>query len=301
MKSENKLHNRNHEILSSFSIDYQDDDIVIVNSMEFKTEPEPMRVPRNVFYLCYSGNVDIETPEGLYSLRAGDSFVCPTGTFVRVREFSPETKFSAMSLTDRIIHSLLNTNVHVWNNIVYVMKERFIPAAQGGDDELRQKLGWHFTEIMRTLLSQPERPFRKEMIYLMLEMALLSFCARYEENDRESALPEDNDSRVTQSKIIFAKFMELLQNEPVKHRPVYYYSEKLCITSKYLSYVCKSVSGKSASEFIQSSVVGEIMHYLDNTTLSIKEISCRLGFPNISFFGKYVKAHLGLSPTKYRR
>lgn len=35
--------------------------------------------------------------------------------------------------------------------------------------------------------------------------------------------------------------------------------------------------------------------------MSIKEISNYLEFPNLSFFGKYVKAHLGCSPTEFRR
>ena len=32
----------------------------------------------------------------------------------------------------------------------------------------------------------------------------------------------------------------------------------------------------------------------------MKEIAEMFDFPNQSFFGKYVKAHLGISPAKYR-
>ena len=31
-----------------------------------------------------------------------------------------------------------------------------------------------------------------------------------------------------------------------------------------------------------------------------KEISFLLGFPNTSFFGKYVKEHFGMTPMEYR-
>ena len=34
--------------------------------------------------------------------------------------------------------------------------------------------------------------------------------------------------------------------------------------------------------------------------MSIKEVSCILGFSNTSFFGKYVREHLHTSPLKYR-
>ena len=33
---------------------------------------------------------------------------------------------------------------------------------------------------------------------------------------------------------------------------------------------------------------------------SVKEICNELEFPNLSFFGRYVKKHLGLSPKLYR-
>ncbi len=38
-----------------------------------------------------------------------------------------------------------------------------------------------------------------------------------------------------------------------------------------------------------------------NPDKSVKEISNELGFPNLSFFGKYVKRMLGMSPKAYRK
>jgi AraC-like DNA-binding protein len=45
----------------------------------------------------------------------------------------------------------------------------------------------------------------------------------------------------------------------------------------------------------------DIIRMLKYSDKSIKEIALELDFPNISFFGKYVKAHLGVSPKAYRR
>ena len=36
-------------------------------------------------------------------------------------------------------------------------------------------------------------------------------------------------------------------------------------------------------------------------TLAIKEIAVKLGFCNLSFFGKYVRENLGKSPSEFRR
>ncbi len=46
--------------------------------------------------------------------------------------------------------------------------------------------------------------------------------------------------------------------------------------------------------------MSDITYFLRNTDLSIKEICAKLGFPNPSFFGKYVKEHFGCTPLEYR-
>ncbi|MBR1622282.1 MAG: AraC family transcriptional regulator [Prevotella sp.] len=87
----------------------------------------------------------------------------------------------------------------------------------------------------------------------------------------------------------------------VKHRPVEYYASELCISPKYLSVICKNNSGKTANEWIREHVLEDIRYYLRNTDYSIKEICNQLGFPNPSFFGKYVKEHFGVTPAQFRR
>ena len=43
-------------------------------------------------------------------------------------------------------------------------------------------------------------------------------------------------------------------------------------------------------------VITEAKYLLDNTDLSIKEIATKLNFPTQSFFGKYFKQYVGISP-----
>ena len=45
----------------------------------------------------------------------------------------------------------------------------------------------------------------------------------------------------------------------------------------------------------------DITELLKYSEKSIKEIADELEFPNISFFGKYIKSHTGISPTEYRK
>ena len=47
-------------------------------------------------------------------------------------------------------------------------------------------------------------------------------------------------------------------------------------------------------------VLEDIRYCLKQTDMSIKQICDRLGFPNPSFFGKYVKDHFGMTPIQLR-
>ena len=44
----------------------------------------------------------------------------------------------------------------------------------------------------------------------------------------------------------------------------------------------------------------DIRYYLTHTDLTLKQVADRLGFPNPSFFGKYVKEHFGMTPAQIR-
>jgi len=47
--------------------------------------------------------------------------------------------------------------------------------------------------------------------------------------------------------------------------------------------------------------VGTIRQQLRYSNKTIKEICNELDFPNLSFFGKFVREHMGMSPTEYRQ
>ena len=98
----------------------------------------------------------------------------------------------------------------------------------------------------------------------------------------------------------FQRFLDLLHATDVKRRKVESYANELCISPKYLTAVCKKNSGKTANEWITEHVLEDIRYYLKQTDLSLKQICDRLGFPNQSFFGKYVKDHFGMTPMEFR-
>lgn len=140
--------------------------------------------------------------------------------------------------------------------------------------------------------------FREEIAMGLLSTLFYKVCNIYGQrttltlqNDRQ-AYGRQND--------IFTDFIHLLALNYKKHRDLAFYASALCITPKYLSAAVKSVSGQSATEWIENYVLQEAKILLRTSAISVQMISKELGFPNQSFFGKYFKHHLGVSPLTYR-
>jgi AraC-like DNA-binding protein len=100
--------------------------------------------------------------------------------------------------------------------------------------------------------------------------------------------------------MVFNQFLSLLSHETQKRRQVAYYAERLFISPKYLSKVCRNVSGKSPLRWITDSVMEDSYALLRNTDLTVKEISNRMGFPNSSFFCQYFREQAGITLIEYR-
>lgn len=96
------------------------------------------------------------------------------------------------------------------------------------------------------------------------------------------------------------KFVTLVQQNYKTERFLQFYADKLQITPKHLSRTMKKLTGFSAVDWIERYVVLEAKVYLKSTSKSIQQIAEELNFPSQSFFGKYFKKSVGMSPKEFR-
>ena len=106
--------------------------------------------------------------------------------------------------------------------------------------------------------------------------------------------------RRNSSLMVLKRFSELLMEHYMYERNVDYYAAQLGITSKYLSIVCRKYRGVTASHVIDGVVIRQAKMLLKQPGVSIQDVAMQLNFPSQSFFGKYFKQHVGVSPSRYR-
>lgn len=110
-----------------------------------------------------------------------------------------------------------------------------------------------------------------------------------------------SDTSVTRTDDITFRFLELLERYGKVKHPVSFYSDKLCITTQYLSKQVKLKSKNTAHWHISRLLINEAKMLLRVDRLSVQEISERLGFSDQAAFGKFFKLHVGESPMAYRK
>ncbi|MDR2084996.1 MAG: AraC family transcriptional regulator [Bacteroidales bacterium] len=143
--------------------------------------------------------------------------------------------------------------------------------------------------------NQFEQPYRVEIVKGILYTMLLEMIGLY--NMRVGALPSPS----SRAEEITTDFFKLLRVNYKQDRTVAFYADKLCITPKYLSSIIKEVTGKTVLFWIHQAIIIEVKMLLKSTDLTVLQISDELNFPNQSFFGKFFKEHVGMTPLEFRR
>ena len=108
------------------------------------------------------------------------------------------------------------------------------------------------------------------------------------------------EGRRNRSDELLAQFFATLGTDCERERSVEYYAAKLDISPKYLSLICKNKTGHNASWIIDDAVIRKAKKLLMQTGMSVQEVSDRLNFVSQSFFGKYFKQRVGISPSRYK-
>ncbi|MGI6223108.1 MAG: helix-turn-helix domain-containing protein [Prevotella sp.] len=298
MMQDNDISNRlfsNGTGVLGYQPEYQDDDIILIDNSKLFFGKKTLRTNFNLFVLCYEGSLSVTINDIPLKLSPTTLLRCPTEAVVSNPVLSDDFKYTALAITNRALQSYMRGNIYIWNLVIYKYKMYTMPINEG-DLTMLQK----FYDLLRYSLDKSttdDSPtFRKVIIKGLVETALNAFCFKMKPEVNEAG-----DEPSLHSLDLFNQFLNSLQQSEVKRRTVEQYASELCISSKYLSDICKKHSGKTAKQWIQEYIMTDITYYLRSTNMSIKEISNMMGFPNSSFFCKYVKEHLHASPIEYRQ
>ena len=149
-------------------------------------------------------------------------------------------------------------------------------------------------EQIEQRLADEANAFQEDVMICATQMMFLDFFDIHTaQNGLANISFQDTD--------LMARFMQMLERgEYVKRRDLGYYADKLFVTPKYLSEVCKSVSGRAANYWITRFTTIHLRRLLQERDMSFTQIADLFEFSSPAYFSRFVQKHLGTSPTAFR-
>lgn len=293
MANDNNERKIDYEFLIGKGIaDYTDGDIIVLDKIGVTPMEGTVKVDMVLMIYCIKGRLQGEMNGKVHMAKAGDIVVCLPNSYLSNYMMSPDFESKIIGFSYNAIQHNIPITRDALDLMSYVAKNPVIHL-----DLERQALISKYYTIIAHKIKHPHGYFHKEIMHSIFQAAVFELCAIIAPHVEYS----DDGGSMKQANLLFRKFIGLLTDNEGKTCSVKKYAEELCITPKYLSFISKTVSGKTALEWIHEYTVKAIERYLKHSNLSIKEIADRLDFPNLSFFGKFTKNHLGVSPTEFRR
>ena len=272
---------------------YYDTDILCLKSHYDENYSISMSVLNTMSTLvfCLSGSMKLQLVDRAIEIGERDVVFIRPQTLILNKEVSKGFRGYWLGLNTNISRRLLRLDSGLQQIIYYLITHSMV--------KLTDYEGRIIEAYFRLIEAKVPhiRYYGKETIGCIIRAIFLDFFSHVREELLSNQVPIEP---VRSSVTIFLKFQELLFDHNCVSRKVSHYADLLCISSKYLSFVCRSNCGRTASALINEAMAENIKYYLEYTTLSVKEISILLDFPSLSFFGRYVKKHLGKSPNAYR-
>ena len=277
-------------------------DDLFVAEMHYETKMDvieyPCRFHGYMAFFCIKGEFEVEINLKKFTIRKDSMFIYTPGNIVRVTNIDPREKESVHFVVVAISEDLMSSTRFDFSKL-YNESLRLLESPCIVINENERELCRKYFDLIQEV-SKMRMPNMRESVAALISSIFYLMGAMW--TDRLTAAKKNGGEEVsTRSKIVLEDFLLLVRDYHTKERSLSFYADKLYLTPKYLSKLIKSVSGKSAHEWIDSFVILEAKNLLKYSDMSIKSIVYELNFPNQTTFYRFFKTKTGMTPSEYRK
>lgn len=248
-----------------------------------------------IFY-CQRGSVEVSLEGYHYHIKPGDVYIYMASTLVHLLHKSEDAEGIMVEVDFYYILPIVNKVINVESQL-FMRKN---PCVSLSGEQCA-----HFEYLLNNLWDRinAEDCQKENVQYQHLKLELIKSMGQticYEILNMYFTNQPLQPLQQGKKDVVFQNFMLSLFRFYRKERDVSFYARMQHITPRYFSAIIKEKTGDSALQWIVRMVITEAKQLLEESDLSIKEIADQLNFPTQSFFGKYFKQYVGVSPKEYR-
>ncbi|MCX8531063.1 helix-turn-helix domain-containing protein [Chryseobacterium luquanense] len=253
---------------------------------------KPFRPDNPAFLFIKSGTIKLRQHLNDIELSANTFIVTDPQTVYELISISDDFQSRMVSYKREFISALsLKFNRLITYRYFRQQMNVAVPFSQDDLDVV-----WKSVNFLKDILdSETEMTYKKEIVEHLFSVFCYQMAGIISKEDNSAM-----NQMSRQEEIVFL-FLNDLSNHHLNNRNVEFYAERQSITTRHLSSVVKTITGKTASEIIASIVINEAKVYLNSSKMPISEISTVLGFSDQYSFSHFFKKHLEVSPNQYRQ
>lgn len=248
----------------------------------------PVRLKCEIFVLCMDGEVEAAINLNKITVKANDVITLTPGSIFQINQIEGNLKIYFLGFSSNYLEQKEHSRILL--DSIYLTLGRPIISLPSKGAKLMEE---YFQLLIRTYEYFDESGIHQEMAPNIFADIHTGISLLYRRNFNETI-------SASKSEQLCRSFNQLVMQHYNQNRNVAWYAEKLGITHAYLCTIVKQTLGKTCVDIISSMVIMDAKSQLKSTDLSIQQISDSLNFANMSFFGKYFKRHVGMSPLEYR-
>ena len=266
-----------------------DDFILLENPIITSAFDHPFRVDVVTGIICTKGTMKGSVNLKKYITQAPCLYIVLPDQILQYEEFSEDFEGLFVVMSKKFTNNLIELNLqHKLPLFRSVQDNPWIPLNEEGLETMI-----YFYKILQMTVRMKDNPHRIDILKLLTQAFFMGISHQFHK------IPKSN--KQSKQEVLVENFINSVHKNYKQERGVEFYANKLALTPKYLSKVIKDNTGMSANEWIDDYVVLEAKALLKSTNMTIQQISDELNFPSQSFFGKYFKRQVGVSPKEYRK
>lgn len=248
----------------------------------------PVRLKCEIIALCMGGEIEASVNLNHFNVRKNDIIILMPGSIFQINDLKGELKIFFMGFSAKYVDQ--NDKAKTLLDTIYsIMGKPKITLSDEGAGMVEK----YFRFLIEIYEKFDERIHQElaDNIFADVHKGISLIYKKKTVTD---------DATSSRAEKLSKGFTQLVMQHYKDNRNVAWYAEKLGITHAHLCSIVKQATGKTCADIISSMVIMDAKSQLKSTHQSIQAISDSLNFANMSFFGKYFKRHVGMSPLEYR-
>lgn len=248
----------------------------------------PCHIKAGVFVLCTRGTVRATINLSEYTITHNDFVTVLPGSFIQIHEVSSDTRVCFAGFSSEFISRV--SYVETYLDFLPMILDNPIMALQ---EEVAQLYRNAFSLLIRAY-SLPNTLDNKEILMSIFTIFFQGVGELY-----KRCKPTTNEP-IKREHELYRQFIQLLMTHYTQEHEVSFYAKKCGVTPAHFSGAIRKASGHSPLAIITGIIIMNAKVQLKSTRLPVKEIAFSLGFNNLSFFNKYFRKHVKMTPQEYR-